>query len=343
MSVKLHIEKSDLSIPSLVSFPQGIPTDDSTIEIVMGEKGSGRHKHYMVSSDFSGMYYNGFDTGDYASQKDAYQFAVGFVKEGDKEMTLRVVDHAYVMKPHLVPRNEVKRNATLSSLERRQSLTEEFGSRKKKRALNAAQSNIISSENIAGASAVETTMSAHFEHMEPAALDAAEEALQSHRLQLLPKYEESATTVEEAYPIADLYPHEISEDVGAIFEALITTNNNGETTEDVDLVCSILDGYLKKHGSAACVITLVRDVLSSGQKKLKKVKSKLQSILFLHYLVHFYKTMSSNRDCAMKKEELYAAMGAGASEKAVRYLCNKFANFRSAQGKQIFSMTKTNM
>lgn len=64
--------------------------------------------------------------------------------------------HIYVMKPVVMntqnkqdntPRNS---SALVDANSRRQSLNEEFGSRKKKKALQAIKNNIILSENIVG-------------------------------------------------------------------------------------------------------------------------------------------------------------------------------------------------
>ncbi|RYG97952.1 hypothetical protein EON65_52090 [archaeon] len=74
-------------------------------------------------------------------------------------ITLYPTDHIYVLRPNLealvaaqaaslAAPSLTQRLSTASASERRESLTNEFGSKKKKRALQAMKSNIISSENI---------------------------------------------------------------------------------------------------------------------------------------------------------------------------------------------------
>jgi hypothetical protein len=49
--------------------------------------------------------------------------------------------------------------ASLDAMERRENLTTEFGSKKKKRQMSAAKSNMISTHNISGASQLENLFS----------------------------------------------------------------------------------------------------------------------------------------------------------------------------------------
>lgn len=65
--------------------------------------------------------------------------------------------HIYVMKPVVTNSQNNKQDNTprnssvlVDAVSRRQSLNEEFGSRKKKKALQAIKNNIILSENIVG-------------------------------------------------------------------------------------------------------------------------------------------------------------------------------------------------
>ena len=104
---------------------------------------------------------------------------MGVLDRRSGTMQLTAAEHIFVMKPQLVSKNDVVRNSAMWNFDRKASLTEEFGSKKKKRAVRAAQSNIISSENISGATAVESAMSEHFDSvdMNSMMLNAADDAL----------------------------------------------------------------------------------------------------------------------------------------------------------------------
>lgn len=106
--------------------------------------------------------------------------------EQTKKFKMHVTDHVYALRS--APADETHNNSSSgfenskdsirSAPERRKSLIEEFGSKKKKRALRAAASNTISAENISGAVALESSLyTSNMSDINQELVDAAEEAL----------------------------------------------------------------------------------------------------------------------------------------------------------------------
>ena len=170
----------DGSIPLLTAFPQGVPFDADDMQVIFGQKGDGRKRKQVLIGDLNGVKYRGDDFGDNSRKNDNNRFAVGYLPEGSKEMTIFQAEHIFVMKPKFDNVVVPARYTSMTNAERKQSLTEEFGSRKKKRALKAAQSNTISSENIAGATAVEKAMANQMDDTDANSVlvNAAEDALE---------------------------------------------------------------------------------------------------------------------------------------------------------------------
>lgn len=144
--------------PLIVSFPQGIPENVEEMQINASRKSSKLSKT-QLSTKLNGISYKGANFGELAG-KDGYKYAIGVHSSKNNHIKIIPTDHIFVLKPHMQVVEAAARPSSMSYAERKQSLTEEFGSSKKKRALKAAQSNIISAENISGASALESSLTA---------------------------------------------------------------------------------------------------------------------------------------------------------------------------------------
>ena len=120
--------------------------------------------------------------------RDTNQFAIVVYNEQTKKFKIHIADHVYALRS--APTEETfnsstsdgaagnSKDSTLTAPERRKSLIEEFGSKKKKRALRAAASNTISVENISGAVALENSLySANTGDISQELVDDATEAL----------------------------------------------------------------------------------------------------------------------------------------------------------------------
>ena len=118
----------------------------------------GRKMKKNIIGSLNGIQYIGMDYGDNNWKRNLNAYALGILDEENHTMTAIPVDHIFVMRPTF-PDKTVKITKTTSLdgnyAERRQSLTDEFGSKKKQRALKAAQSNTILAENISGSDTVQ--------------------------------------------------------------------------------------------------------------------------------------------------------------------------------------------
>ena len=168
------------SFPSIVSYPQGLPSNYEDCQIIAGKKGDGKSAKTIVLSQggSKSVQYRGTDFGENASSKNCCKFAVGVRNKTTGAIQIIKTDHVFVMRPNVDnERTKASRNSSMTYNERKSGLTEEFGSRKKKRAQAAAQSNIISAENISGASALENMLGNRSEMKNAKLFDAAETAI----------------------------------------------------------------------------------------------------------------------------------------------------------------------
>lgn len=156
----IAVDERDSSFPLLLSFPQGLPPNYEDMRIVAGQKKPGsKSAKTQVASVTAGIPYRGTDFGESSRRKDCCKYGVGIYDSDAKKITIVPEDHIFAMRPnfdHLIVQPD--RISTMDNEERRESLTGEFGSRKKKRALAALKSNRISTENIAGAKTVENLL-----------------------------------------------------------------------------------------------------------------------------------------------------------------------------------------
>jgi hypothetical protein len=152
------VDKQDY--PLIASFPLGVPNESNDMSLSVGQKQSGRSTKTSVITNLNGIKYKGTNYGEFNDKKDSCRFAVGIYNEQTGKFKITKTDHVFVMKPVFSHKTmNPERNSTMSFMERKNSLTAEFGSRKKKRKMQAALSNKISAENISGANAVENVLS----------------------------------------------------------------------------------------------------------------------------------------------------------------------------------------
>jgi A49-like RNA polymerase I associated factor len=350
LSVNVQPDKSD-SLPILVAFPQGICEENhDDMQLIIGKKsdGSKKRKQHVVIADLGGMKYRGDDIGKNSTRNDFCKFAVGVVREGGKDMEVYRADHVYVMKPQFSSERVPERNASMTNTERRQTLTEEFGSRKKKRALKAAQSNIISSENIVGVDAVESTMATEVEDMDvnAALINAADQAMERNRQLLLPTYNAEATAVEDAYPIDDLVPKHLSSALKNRYETIraelaAISGQDEDALVDVSLwrerfrkeqAMSIVDASLDQLSAAS----------SSKHKKVeKKHKTAISRLLLLQYMLRFYLKVIAAFDQTVVMEDLWKDLEGMPSE-VLDYIAGTFCIKKNARGKPSLLCNKAN-
>jgi hypothetical protein len=159
----IEVVEKKSNYPLIVSFP--LEPNKSDLQVSVGIKQIGKQTRTVITSvnKTNEISYKGYNFGEYTNEKDTCEFAIGVFNKNKNEFKVYKTDHVYVMKPQFNKQASSIpiRDSIMSSYERRQTLTEEFGSRKKKRANQAAQSNTISVENISGANAVETILSSN--------------------------------------------------------------------------------------------------------------------------------------------------------------------------------------
>ena len=187
MSTSIKIEVTSVNagaFPNILSYPQGLPEGHEDVQIIAGKKVNGRASKISVIADDGNraIKYKGSDYGDNSTKKDSCKFGIGVWNKSSGTFRIIESEHVFVMKPHVARESNITRNSSLSYQERQQTLTDEFGSRKKKRALSAAQSNIIVAENIIGVNAVEAMLKeGSNEHKKNEVMEAAEIALLKSR------------------------------------------------------------------------------------------------------------------------------------------------------------------
>ena len=127
------------AFPRLVSFPGGVPLPSESLQLAVDQKGEGKKRRRQVTCALSGLSYVGIDHGDAHNPKyNLCKYAVAKLDAGTGVMTLYPADHVYALRPHLISGGaaaEPERLSGMTADERRKSLTEEFGSSKKKPAI----------------------------------------------------------------------------------------------------------------------------------------------------------------------------------------------------------------
>lgn len=338
--VILNVRGSDDGgLPLLVAFPQGVPDDGDDMQIIFGQRGEGKKRKLQVLADLNGVKFKGDDFGDNSRKNDSCKFAVGYLPEGSKEMTIYHADHIFVMTPQFENHRAPTRNVSMTNAERKQSLTDEFGSKKKKRALKAAQSNTISSENIVGASAVETAMASQIDEADAnfVLVNAAEEALEKNRLQLLPSFNIDAATVDDAYPIKRIITTTISNALKERYKTMTTEMMRASSSEK-GLKLDIFS-WIQRLGSemaSALISSSLRNLPTEEGKPTKKFADQycinISRILLLHYMFRFYLKMSRTFDRLTSREEIEAEL-AGIPNDVMNFISDTFCSRHLYRGK----------
>lgn len=159
-SAKISLVSTD--VPLVVSFPQGVPSQVDSVSIEMKRKeiskGKKDKKNYktIVTGKLNNLVLEDSNTNDII--KTTHTISVGVYDEKTKEISLYFTPNStstFVLRPNLEDNQSMLKSANaanqLVGMKRKETLINEFGSKKKKRALIAAKSNTISAENIVSA------------------------------------------------------------------------------------------------------------------------------------------------------------------------------------------------
>ncbi len=195
MSLQLRVSAA---VGSVLSFPDGVPDHGDDMNI--------KRKRNSIVSNLNNVKYE--TTGDSANDCN---YLIGIMNKKKNELLLLPTDGISIMKPSFIDEDFYPiplKLSTMTNDERRASLTEEFGSSKKKRAVKAQESNLILSENIAGNKVLSNVMVSQY--TDTPILDAGKDALQLFRETLLPKFNADADDVKDIFPMNDLIPSNVS-------------------------------------------------------------------------------------------------------------------------------------
>ena len=334
--VTLNVVEDDAhdGIP-LLSFPQGIPSNANEMTITMFQQGENKKRKREVVGHLHDLKYMGKDYKQYSAKHDTCHYAIGIIDEKTHVMNVYAATHPYIMQPVFEDRkSELKQDATYS--ERLRASTEAFGSKKKKKALKAYDSNQISAENIVGVESLGKSLKQEKETvLESVATvqSAAVEALEAHRRKLLPPYNTTATTVEEAYPPSGLVPADLQALLMKYYEAKVYNPKSGKLWRDhswysgcscpftLQLATSLHQRHMKlseEYNSAAARI-LMLNALIEVFRQLEEVKfegvrrKELMLVTSYHYpskvvdhiLANFSATKANGRMHYMEKENRY--------------------------------------
>ena len=169
--------QEEREFPGLISFPHGLPPNVKRAKITAKRKASEKSSKTIVEAQLESLTYKGYDFGEFSQKKNIWNYAIGVVSAKDNKMKVYPVSQAFIMRPDVVEQKPIPEKAELDYAERRESLTNEFGSKKKKRMMSAAKSNMISTDNISGASQLQNIFVQDSSEMDSELVKAAEDVV----------------------------------------------------------------------------------------------------------------------------------------------------------------------
>lgn len=184
--MRIEVHEESTGAPLLVSFPGGVPAFsledmDVVSSRLVATKASAAKTRVKVTLD--NLLYEGADFGDSAAKKDVFQYAIGIVrKNDDSRLHIYPAGHPFALRTR--PQSFVSKtnHASMSNMERKESLTQEFGSKKKKSQVRAAKSNLISAENISGAKDLKSLVTDKAPEVDEELLQTAEDVVRRSRI-----------------------------------------------------------------------------------------------------------------------------------------------------------------
>jgi hypothetical protein len=312
------------------------------MQVVTSCKTDGKRTKNLVSGNLDDLLFEAKDYGETSVRNDACRYAIGVRHDGSKEVSLLRADHAFIMKPLLDFREAPVRNSTLTNYERKLSLTEEFGSRKKKKAVRAAQSNIISSENIAGVGALEMAVSAEVSDA-TYSINAADEALEKNRKSILPPFNVDASSPEDVYPIDGLLPPHLGEVLEKHF--VFIAEKMKDCGADQFSFSSWSEHFSHEGASQLVLDTLeqMKDVFLLKKKKEKNIQRLIPRLYYMHYLISFYNCVASKYDFAVAREDIESAMFSPPAEILDYFSKGTFGNKKNMKTKLFIQSSRAQL
>lgn len=328
--------------PALLSFPFGVPQSSDEMQLQAFEKSTSKKRKFLLESNFAGVNFHGCNYGVNNPSNDFADFSIGVYDETTGVVELHYVGHAFTMQEQGREGGDSEVPAALSAasltaMERRQSLTDTFGSKKKKRALRAAESNIISSQNIVAADTIsemltesllesdrQTSISSSSSVSHQVEGGAPKSAMTQHRETMLPPFDSSATALKDAYPLSGgLVPRHVMH----ILQEWVDREDSHKLFRQANSLCSqtVLDIF----------------DLNISQLKDNKLKKGLGLLLLLDTMIHLAVELSENSK-PIVKETLEEKLSTPPPQ-LLRHLTDEFAVYKKSFGKGSFVSTKSLM
>jgi hypothetical protein len=328
--------------PRLLSFPFGVPAA-SSIPLQAFEKSTNKKRKYKLESEFSGIKFQGCNFGVHNVGNDLTSFSIGVYDEKTGVMELHSVGHTFAMEQQVDENAEVPAAlsaASMTAMERRQSLTDTFGSKKKKRALKAAESNIISSQNIVAADTISGML---MESVAEKDRDLASQrddgsapqtAMEQHRQMMLPPFVATATSLKEAYPLSGgLVPRHVMSMLHEWVENCCGEMSGGGCADD----------WRSRFTKDPLCPKTVLDIFdeSVAHHSDKKFKKYMASLMMCDAMIRLAVALTESSKPVLKEtaEQLLKSPPA----QLLRHLTDSFAVFKKSFGKGAFVSTKSLM
>ena len=356
-------EGGRIGCPRLASFPMGAPPNCEDMRLEVGQKTTkGKKRRRTVVSSVDGLAFKGCDYGEYDGGKNLVTFAIACVDEASRCVRILPADHAFIMRPDLSESHKSSAPPRLSSLtpmERRDLRTDEFGSRKKKRAAQVAASNIISAENISGASAVQSAMERSLEE-EGERVNETDVALDRNRKMYLPAFNAGATEAEDIYPLTSLLPESLEDAIDACVDRLLeegqaASEEEEEVVEDEGMPAgrghqaspsvkaTHLHLALQRDQAAECVLRSLQNLRAQLEAKLLKVSKAYKSdraaktakrlfkkgarlSLLLHFMIRFHNAVMEKVASHTKQSQAQVSAAIRAPDAVAAYFYDTFAS-----------------
>jgi hypothetical protein len=355
---KLHVlEENDF--PGVISVSTDIDSSKESIPLKVEEKAFGKKKKRRISCSIKNSDYEAINYDNFSKKNDLFSYAIGYLDETTNTIKIQPTETIYILR-NVFFDPEIKQsvNSTLTYAEKRESLTNEFGSKKKQRALRASQSNVILAENVSGAKAVENALYSQVEDDEDESKDVDQTglSLMENRSKLLPLFNKDTSELFEVYPLSSLIPAAVQTSLDEYFDSL-TSRDNEDESESTDIHSVIkhtekvlLNLFQSKQQmfAAQCLEGIVLLLHSNSVKTIKKTKLKLKTIatqiIYLYFNINLYMIFNSGGRMLnnVKKETIMDGIGDSIPMPVLKFLTDSFTRIKKQQKSLAYNMEKIN-
>jgi len=331
---------SDSESPRLLSFSFGIPATDG-IPFQAFRKANSKKRKLLLETEMSGIKFKGSNFGVDNPGNDFTEFSIGVYDEKAGVMELHRAGHVFAMEQRRDEDAHVPESlsaASMTAMERRQSLTDAFGSKKKKRAMKAAESNIISSQNIVAADTISNILTESVAVSARKSDPAGEEegasvlsAMDQHRQMMLPHFDATASSLRAAYPLSGgLVPQHILPLLQEWTDRVCQGMQGGGCAEDWR--CYFAEDPL-------CPQT-VSELFDQNVSHLsgKEFKKSIGFLILCDAMIRLAMALSESTKPVLKESVEQLLMSPPAP--LLRHLADNFAVFKKSFGKSSFASTK---